>query len=65
MKCPHCGKPTTWQDNPDRPFCSERCRLIDFGKWADEEYRVPTGMNHQTENAEDDAARPFLEDKEI
>jgi hypothetical protein len=28
-------------DSPHRPFCSERCRLIDLGAWADEEYRVP------------------------
>ena len=41
MKCPNCGKPTEWQDNPHRPFCSERCKLIDFGRWANEEYRVP------------------------
>jgi endogenous inhibitor of DNA gyrase (YacG/DUF329 family) len=40
-KCPTCGKPVEWRDNPWRPFCSERCQLIDFGRWADEEYRVP------------------------
>jgi uncharacterized protein len=40
-KCPTCGKPVEWQDNPWRPFCSERCKLIDFGRWTDEEYRVP------------------------
>ena len=43
MKCPNCGKPAEWQDNPHRPFCSERCKLIDFGRWANEEYRVPAG----------------------
>ena len=41
MKCPVCGKPAEWQHNPARPFCSERCQLIDFGHWVDEEYRVP------------------------
>ena len=30
-----------YQDNPWRPFCSERCKLIDFDKWTSEEYRVP------------------------
>jgi endogenous inhibitor of DNA gyrase (YacG/DUF329 family) len=29
------------QDNPFRPFCSERCRLIDFGQWATGAYRIP------------------------
>jgi endogenous inhibitor of DNA gyrase (YacG/DUF329 family) len=41
MKCPKCKKPVQWEDNPYRPFCSERCKLIDFGHWADEDYRVP------------------------
>jgi endogenous inhibitor of DNA gyrase (YacG/DUF329 family) len=29
-------------DNPRRPFCSERCRLIDLGEWANEERRIPS-----------------------
>jgi endogenous inhibitor of DNA gyrase (YacG/DUF329 family) len=41
-KCPRCKKETSWNDNPDRPFCSEKCRLIDLGRWAEEEYRIPT-----------------------
>jgi len=41
MKCPTCGKPIEWKDNPDRPFCSERCRMIDLGGWVNEEYKVP------------------------
>jgi endogenous inhibitor of DNA gyrase (YacG/DUF329 family) len=53
MKCPTCGKPVNWQDNPDRPFCSERCKLIDFGKWANEEYRVPEERTPFAENSED------------
>ncbi|MCH4247833.1 MAG: DNA gyrase inhibitor YacG [Acinetobacter populi] len=40
--CPRCGKPSQWTDNPFRPFCSERCKMIDLGAWANEEYRVPT-----------------------
>jgi uncharacterized protein len=40
VKCPHCGKSVSWRDNPSRPFCGERCRLIDLGCWVDEEYRV-------------------------
>ena len=41
IKCPVCRKERTWVDNPFRPFCSERCRLIDLGKWASEDYRIP------------------------
>ncbi|MDX2029830.1 MAG: DNA gyrase inhibitor YacG [Blastocatellia bacterium] len=40
-KCPLCRKETKWEDNPWRPFCSERCQMIDLGRWASEEYRVP------------------------
>ncbi len=38
--CPHCKKATAWQGNPYKPFCSDRCKLIDLGAWANEEYRV-------------------------
>lgn len=41
VRCPHCGKPVVWDHNPFRPFCSERCRLIDLGKWATGEHRIP------------------------
>lgn len=41
MKCPSCDKPVQWRDNPFRPFCSERCKLVDLGRWVNEEYRVP------------------------
>jgi hypothetical protein len=41
VKCPVCGREAAWEGNPDRPFCSERCRLIDLGAWADERYKIP------------------------
>ena len=41
MKCPICGKPVEWEDNPYRPFCSERCKLVDLGRWVSDEYSVP------------------------
>jgi endogenous inhibitor of DNA gyrase (YacG/DUF329 family) len=30
-----------WQENPHRPFCSERCQLADLGGWVTEQYRIP------------------------
>ena len=42
MKCPTCRKETSYRGNPFRPFCGERCKLIDLGKWASEEYRFST-----------------------
>jgi len=41
FKCLICRQETIWDDNPYRPFCSERCRLIDLGKWVSEDYRIP------------------------
>lgn len=38
--CPRCRQPAVWQDNPSKPFCSERCKLIDLGAWANEDYKV-------------------------
>ena len=36
VDCPTCGKPVEWSDKqPYRPFCGERCRLIDPGGWVD------------------------------
>ncbi len=41
VKCPTCRREIEWKNNPYRPFCSERCRLIDLGAWAEEKYRIP------------------------
>jgi endogenous inhibitor of DNA gyrase (YacG/DUF329 family) len=38
--CPVCKNKTTWEENPWRPFCSERCKVLDFGKWVSEEYKI-------------------------
>lgn len=41
-RCPICDEEIAPRDvNPAFPFCSERCRLIDLGKWLGEDYRVP------------------------
>jgi uncharacterized protein len=52
MKCPICKKPVVWEGNPDRPFCSERCRIIDLGNWSAEDYRVEVPLTDQDEKAE-------------
>lgn len=41
VACPTCGKKIAWSlDNAWRPFCSERCRLIDLGEWLSESMRI-------------------------
>ena len=51
--CPRCDETTQWEINPFRPFCSERCKLIDLGAWASDEYRLPTQDAPQAENSEE------------
>jgi len=50
IKCPACRKRTEWKDNSFRPFCSERCKLIDLGKWASEEYRFKGNSEDKVAN---------------
>lgn len=58
MNCPICRKPVEWEGNPHRPFCSERCKLIDFGAWANEEYTVPAEEVAPSLEEEDRNAAP-------
>lgn len=42
VTCPTCSARVEWTPASKwRPFCSERCKLIDFGAWANESYRIP------------------------
>jgi endogenous inhibitor of DNA gyrase (YacG/DUF329 family) len=51
--CPICKKEVAL-DNPNMPFCSDRCRIIDLGNWASEKYVIstPTQQN-ETEDFEE------------
>jgi uncharacterized protein len=51
MKCPTCKKPVdAKKKNPFLPFCSERCKLIDLGKWLDEKYVITSSSTSPPEN---------------
>ncbi len=42
LNCPVCKKVIQWNaDFPNRPFCSERCKMIDLGAWSSEEHTIP------------------------
>lgn len=42
IKCPQCGRLTFYSpENAFRPFCSDRCKLIDLGQWANEDFKIP------------------------
>ncbi len=54
VPCPNCQKAVKWTaQNPYRPFCSERCKLIDFGAWADETHSIPGDSSHADINSDD------------
>jgi endogenous inhibitor of DNA gyrase (YacG/DUF329 family) len=50
VKCPQCGKKVVWTESSKwRPFCSERCKLIDLGDWFAEKNRLPVEESDQEE----------------
>ncbi|MEE9331205.1 MAG: DNA gyrase inhibitor YacG [Methylophilaceae bacterium] len=52
VMCPNCKKMAEFSpNNRYRPFCSERCKMIDLGDWANENYRIPD--KHPPKNVDD------------
>ena len=64
VKCPNCGKSTEFSGNEFRPFCSERCKLLDFGAWADEEYALPSETESMTDEDIDEIEKALVQHKE-
>jgi endogenous inhibitor of DNA gyrase (YacG/DUF329 family) len=57
VPCPRCGTQVPWRpESEHRPFCSERCKTVDLGAWATEQYRVAA-----EEQEEDEADTPPTE----
>jgi uncharacterized protein len=56
VACPTCKKLAPYDiKNPYRPFCSQRCKMIDLGDWANENYRIPDNKPAGlTENPDDE-----------
>jgi len=49
LKCPGCGKPIFFKENPYRPFCSKKCKMMDLGAWFMEEYQISSPMESEDE----------------
>ena len=49
-RCPTCKKEVVWNEAPFRPFCSERCKLIDLGEWISEGYRISAPLEDESES---------------
>jgi endogenous inhibitor of DNA gyrase (YacG/DUF329 family) len=62
LKCPICKKLVT-RESPDFPFCSDRCRLIDLGKWASGAYVISSPVTDISDEV--DLRRPIDSDKKI
>ena len=54
VKCPVCKTEVSWEGNPHRPFCSERCRLIDLGAWTEGRYQIQGEKINPESKEEDD-----------
>lgn len=51
VNCPQCGEIVVWDTSSKyRPFCSERCKMIDLGQWATDHYRIPDAKPPEEEN---------------
>ncbi|MDP0562291.1 MAG: DNA gyrase inhibitor YacG [Candidatus Endonucleobacter sp. (ex Gigantidas childressi)] len=60
IKCPYCTTENEWSsDNQFRPFCSERCKLIDFGAWAKEEHVISGNSEIDDHMSEDNNSTHF------
>jgi endogenous inhibitor of DNA gyrase (YacG/DUF329 family) len=49
MRCPVCNREFDTAKSPALPFCSERCRTIDLGRWLGETYSVPVVPDHEAD----------------
>jgi len=59
VPCPTCQRPAVFGPaNPWRPFCSERCRSIDLGAWASEDYRLPAQSPPDADRGDDPTTPP-------
>ena len=65
VKCPMCGRKTEYEGNEFRPFCSERCKLLDFGAWADEEYNLPAETSELTREDIDKLEKALAEKNKL
>ncbi len=58
IKCPRCGQITSFKGNPYRPFCSERCKLIDLGHWISGSYRISKDEDDETAEERPEEEKP-------
>jgi endogenous inhibitor of DNA gyrase (YacG/DUF329 family) len=62
VKCPTCGREAEYEGNEHRPFCSERCKLLDLGAWADGKYALPAESSELTDEDIQEIERKLLDE---
>lgn len=67
ITCPTCRETGPWPDMTYAPFCSERCKMVDLGRWLGEEYRITSPLTAEdlqelTEDDMDKLGREIEED---
>lgn len=65
VKCPTCKRETEWKGNEFRPFCSQRCKLLDFGAWVDGKFAVPTQDAALSEKDLDELEKVLAEKEKV
>ena len=61
VNCPHCKKSFEYYDSEFRPFCSDKCKLIDIGSWLNESYAI-AGRSHSVYIEDPEALENLLDD---
>lgn len=65
VNCPRCKTKTLYSvENKFRPFCSERCRIIDLGDWASENFKIPLSENSSEQSEENQVPQASQGDEE-
>lgn len=58
LRCPICQRSVEAVEPKLKPFCSERCRAVDLGKWLGGDYRIPVRTEHEDEDGDGVPRRP-------
>ncbi|HYG21878.1 MAG TPA: DNA gyrase inhibitor YacG [Verrucomicrobiae bacterium] len=47
VRCPHCRRVGNWLEAKSAPFCSSRCKLLDLGKWLNQEHAISSPLREE------------------
>ncbi|MBP9673559.1 MAG: DNA gyrase inhibitor YacG [Bacteriovoracaceae bacterium] len=65
VKCPYCKKQFEYKSSKYRPFCSERCKMVDLGHWLEESYQIPLEKSEESEDQEKQIETDMTDEENI